>query len=314
MRTKVLGRSGIRVPIIGVGTAFVGYVPAAAWQDAGELVIDEEVAARTLHAALDAGATLIDTAPLYGLTRVESVIGRVIAERPGGADGLTLFTKAGRLGDRHDYSRDGILASVEDSLRRLGADRVDVVSVHDSMDYFDQVMGAGGALAALRELRDQKVIGAIGLGCADPGETGRYLETGEFDVAIVANAWSLVSRGMADRILPAAERFGTGLVIATPLERGLLAVGAKGGETQGGRTHSPATVALVAQVEDLCGRYGVPLLAVSLQWLTRTPLVASAVPGPRTPEEAVANAHAAQVAIPDGLWPELDQILARVGR
>jgi D-threo-aldose 1-dehydrogenase len=308
MRTKVLGRSGIEVPIIGVGTAFVGYVPGPGWQDAGDLAIDEDVAAATLTAALDAGATLIDTAPLYGQTRVESVIGRVLADRPG----VTLFTKAGRLGDSHDYSRDAIRASVEASLARLGTDKVDVVSVHDSMDYWDQVMQPGGALDALRELREEKVIRAIGLGCADPGETGRYLETGEFDVAIVANAWSLVSRGMAARILPAAERYDVGLVIATPLERGLLAVGAGGGSTQGGRTHSPETLALVAEVEQLCARYDVPLLAVSLQWLTRTPQVGSAVPGPRTAAEATANARAAAIDIPEPLWTELDVILERV--
>jgi D-threo-aldose 1-dehydrogenase len=312
MRTKKLGRTGLSVPIIGVGTAFIGYVPAAAWQDAGDVVIDTEAAAQTLDAALAAGSTLIDTAPLYGQTQVETVIGQVLAARPGHADGLVLSTKAGRLADGHDYSRDAILASVSQSLGRLGVDHLDVVSVHDSMDYFDDVMGPGGALAALRELRDQGVIGAVGVGCADPGETARYVETGEFDVAIVANAWSLVNHLLRRRILPAAERHNVGLVVATPLERGLLAVGAGGGRVQGGRTQSDETLALVSRVEELCQRYQVPLLAVSLQWLTRVPQVATAIPGPRTADEASTNARAAMIPVPDELWPELEQILQEV--
>lgn len=312
MRTKRLGRTGLQVPVVGVGTAFVGYVPAAAWQDAGELRIDEESAARTVAAALAAGSTMIDTAPLYGQTRVESVIGSVLAARLSGADGLVLCTKAGRLAAGHDYSRDAILGSVSQSLGRLGVGHLDVVSVHDSMDHFGEVMGPGGALAALRELRDQGVIGAVGVGCADPGETARYVETGEFDVAIVANAWSLVNHLLLQRILPAAERHDTGLIVATPLERGLLAVGSGGGPVQGGRTHSGHVLALVRRVEDLCDRYAVPLPAVALQWLTRTPQVAAAIPGPRTAVEAAANASAAMVPVPDELWAELDPIVQEV--
>lgn len=312
MKTKVLGRTGLQVPIVGVGTAFIGYVPVAAWQDAGEVVIDEDSAAQTLAAALAAGSTMIDTAPLYGQTKVESVIGRVLAERPGHADGLVLCTKAGRLADSYDYSRDAILGSVSQSMERLRVDRVDIVSVHDSMDYFDDVMGPDGSLAALRELRDQGVIGAIGVGCADPGETARYVETGDFDVAIVANAWSLVNHLLRQRILPAAQRHDVGLVVATPLERGLLAVGAAGGRVQGGRTHSDATLDMVRRVEELCHRYDVPLLAVSLQWLTRVPQVAAAIPGPRTAQEAATNAQAAMVPIPDELWNELDPMLQEV--
>jgi D-threo-aldose 1-dehydrogenase len=312
MRTKRLGRTGLEVPIIGVGTAFIGYVPSAAWQDAGEVQIDEETAARTVAAALDGGAALIDTAPLYGQTKVEAVIGQVLAARPRGAAGLVLSTKAGRLADGHDYSRGAILASVAASLDRLGVDHLDVVSVHDSMEYYDQVMGPDGALQALRELRDQGVIGAIGLGCADPGETARYVATGEFDVAVVANAWSLVNRLMAAKILPAAEKYDVGLIVATPLERGLLAAGASAGATQGGRTHSAAVLDLVRRVEERCRAYNVPLLAVSLQWLTRHPQVASAIPGPRTPEEAASNAGAATWAVPEELWAELDPILQEV--
>jgi D-threo-aldose 1-dehydrogenase len=312
LRTERLGRTGLRVPIVGVGTAFIGYVPSAAWQDAGEVQIDEDTAALTVAAAIDGGATLVDTAPLYGQTRVEAVIGRVLAARPAGADGLVLATKAGRLAAGHDYSRDAILDSVTASLGRLGVSHLDVVSVHDSMDYYDQVMGPGGALAALRELRDQGVITAIGVGCADPGETARYVATGEFDVAVVANAWSLVNRLMADQILPAARRHDVGLIVATPLERGLLAAGAAAGATQGGRTHSAAVLDLVGRVEDRCRAYDVPLLAVSLQWLTRHPQVASAIPGPRTPQEAASNAGAAGWPVPPELWAELDPILEEV--
>ena len=194
------------------------------------------------------------------------------------------------------------------SLRMLGRDRVEIVSVHDAMDEFDEVMSPGGAVEALRHLQQEGLVGYLGVGCADPAATARYVETGGIDVAIVANAWSLVNHRMLDEIAPAAARHHVGLVVATPLERGLLAVGAVGTEI-GGRTHSVRVLDGVRIVEALCADYGVSLLAASLQWVTRHPLVASAIPGARSETEARSNAIAGSRDIPEPFWDALDEVV-----
>jgi D-threo-aldose 1-dehydrogenase len=221
---------------------------------------------------------------------------------------VIVSTKAGRLRDGKDYSRSAIRESVLASLRALGRDRIDIVSVHDAMDEFDEVMAPGGAVVALRQLQEEGLVGNVGVGCADPVATARYVETGEFDVAIVANAWSLVNHRMLDKIAPAADRNKVGLIVATPLERGLLAVGPVGSEI-GGRTHSAEVLDGVKAVESLCASYGVSLLAASLQWVTRHPLVASAIPGARSPGEARANSIAGGADIPESFWHALDEVV-----
>ena len=308
MKTKVLGRTGISVPVVGLGTAFIGYVPGDSWLDAGEVAIDEQCARETVEAAIGEGATLIDTAPLYGGGRVERVVGEALEAMGARSHPVVVSSKAGRLREGKDYSQSAIRASVLGSLQRLGRESIDIVSVHDAMDEFDEVMRPGGALEALRKLQEEGVVRFIGVGCADPAATARYVATGEFDVAIVANAWSLINQRMRELIIPASEQHGVGLIIGTPLERGLLAIGSSAGEYVGGRTHSGEVLERVRIIEGLCKEYEVSLLAASLQWVTRHPLVASAIPGARSPGEARANAIAGGTEIPELFWTAVDEI------
>jgi D-threo-aldose 1-dehydrogenase len=309
MRTKTLGRTGLEVSIVGLGTAFLG-IPTPE-QAAVEYVepgtrMDEALGVQTVHAALAAGCTLIDTAALYGGTRSEQIIGRALRERPDLAAGCIVTTKAGRLREGYDYSYDAVRRSVEASLARLGLARFAVVYIHDAMDEpMERVMGAGGALGALRALQREGLVGYVGTAANDPATNARYVETGEFDAAVVADGWSLLNQTMAERILPAAERHNVGLVVATPLERGLLATGPVAGRPYLNRQFSPALLDHVVRIQRLCQAYGIPLAAAALQWCTRHPQVAAAIPGARTPAEAVANAAAAEVVIPERFWEEL---------
>lgn len=310
MKTKRLGRTGLEVPIVGIGTAFLGFNGKDEWVDAGSFVPDEKSAISAVAAFLEAGPAVIDTSPMYGGTGVETAIGKAIRASGRAPGEYVLMTKAGRLNEGSDYSSDAIRANVMASLERLGVDRLDIVSVHDAMGRFDEVMGPGGALAGLRELQAEGLVRFIGIACNKPEANAEFMETGEFDVAVVAGAWSLINQKMLERVAPAAERYDIGILSATPLERGLLVAGVpESREHPSNRVFDEATLAHVTKIQALCGLWDVPLVAVALQWLTRHPLVASAVPGARNLSEAESNIASANLSIPEGFWDELAPLI-----
>ena len=120
---------------------------------------------------------------------------------------------------------------MEASLERLGLEQLDLVYIHDAMGVpMEQVMSKDGALGALRKLQNEGVVRFIGSASNDPPTNTPYIETGEFDAAVVPDAWSLLTQEAAERILPAAEKYNIGISCATPLEIGLLATGPIPGE------------------------------------------------------------------------------------
>ncbi|MCZ6678613.1 MAG: aldo/keto reductase [Candidatus Poribacteria bacterium] len=319
MKPKILGRTGLRVSIVGLGAAFVG-IPtpnqaAVEYPDESQdrrtgkphaSYMDDELGVQTVHAAIDAGCTLIDTAALYGGTRSERIIGRALRERPDLAAKCTVTTKVGRLAEGQDYGFDAILRHVEASQQRLGLDKFEVIYIHDPMGFpMEQVMGKAGALGALRKLQDDGIVQFIGVAANEPETNARYIETGEFDAVVVPEAWSLLNHLAAERILPAAEKHNMGLVIATPLERGLLSTGPVSGINYLARNFSAVCLNHVSEIQVLCRDYDIPMVAAALQWCTRHPQVAATIPGARTPEEAVENARAGDVEIPEAFWQDL---------
>jgi D-threo-aldose 1-dehydrogenase len=170
-------------------------------------------------------------------------------------------------------------------------------------------MGKGGALEALRALQKQGIVEYIGTASDDPKTNTPYIESGEFDAAVVPRAWSLLNQLAAERILPAAVKHNVGLVIATPLERGLLATGPIPGFYYFDRNYSQACQDHVGKIQALCQAHNIPLVAVSLQWCTRHPQIAATIPGARFPQEAVENAQAAAFPIPESFWPELEPLI-----
>ncbi|MDE2998936.1 MAG: aldo/keto reductase [Gemmatimonadota bacterium] len=326
MKTERLGRTGLEVPIVGLGTGFIGiadpnraateYDFMDGWDEDGPARSDEGVArssnmegelgVATVHAAIEAGSTLIDTAPLYGSGNSESIIGEALRQRPGLAERCTVTTKVGQTADGRDHSYDAVMRQVDESRQRLGIDAFDVLYIHDAMDIpIEEVMGKDRALGALRRLQDAGVTRFVGTATNDPHTNARYIETGEFDAAVVPEALSLINQLAGDRILPAAVRHDVGLVIATPVERGLLATGPVDGVNYLARSFSRTCLDHVAAIQDLCNGHGVPMVAAALQWCTRHPQVAATIPGARVPAEARANARAGDVDIPEAFWKEL---------
>ena len=313
MISKHLGRMGIEVSIVGLGTAFLGRALDQPHDlSAGEFRVDEALGVATVQAAVGAGISLIDTAPFY---RSETIVGAALRDRPALAPRVTIMTKAGRTGvGEFDFSHGAVRSSVFDSLERLGRDHLDVVSIHDAVGIpVAEIMGPGGAFEALAQLRDEGVITGIGTACYDPSLNAQYIETGEFDVAIVSASWSLINQTMAERIIPAAVENDTALIIAEPLERGLLAEGPVPGRRYADRNFNDEVLAQVGRIQALCGDYGLPLLDVGLRWLTLHPQVASAIPGAATPTEARANAAVGDREIPSAFWQDLDPLVKHWG-
>ncbi len=302
--TRKLGKTTLEVTTLGVGCAWLGRRADGS--------TDEETGQAAILAALDSGVRLIDTASLYVDGTAERVVGQALRERPALADKVVVETKVRDVRD-FGYSADETRRSVETSLQRLGLSHIPLVFIHDPpAGIFERVMGPGGALTMLRQLQSEGVVGHIGIASNNPWDNTPYIESGEFEAAVVPDAYSLLSQVAVERIFPAAERFGMGIVVATPLERGLLATGvaALRPEDHINRQFTPEVLRHVAELEALCQRHGVSLLAAALQFVVHHPAVSTTVPGARRPEQAVANTAAMLEPIPDGFWHDLEPMLA----
>ncbi len=306
MRKKVLGRTGLEVPIVGLGTVFIGgQLEGGA---PGELDFERGVA--TVEAAMQAGCTLIDTAPLYGKTDSEKIIGRALQANPELAKNVMVTTKVGRSAEGRDYGYDGVMRSVESSQKRLGLDRFEILYIHDAMGVpMEEVLGKERALGALRKLQDEGIVGFVGTAANDPDANGPFIETGEFDVAVVSDAWSLLNQSADRYIFSAVEKHDVGVALATPIERGLLATGPIEGRDYLNREFTPEILEHAGRIKQVCDDHGIAMVAAALQWCVRHPLVATTIPGARTTEEAVRNTEAGGVDLSDAFWADLEPLV-----
>ncbi|MCY3714992.1 MAG: aldo/keto reductase [Chloroflexi bacterium] len=313
MQHKRLGRTELQLPILGIGTAFVG-IPTQN-QTVGEYAgapsqVDQELGLATLLAAIDSGCAFFDTAALYGRGLSESLLGEALRQRPAAKDRLIITTKAGSSHAGYDFSYAGVQGSVYASLERMGLQRLPVVYIHDAMGKpMDFVLSQRGALGALRDLQRQGIIDHIGTAANDPSTNLAYIKTGEFDCAVIADSWSLINRIAEREIFAAAAAHDVGLVVATPLERGLLVTGPQAKTRYLNRIFSQACLHHVTRIQQLCADYAVPMLAVALQYCARHTQVASTIPGTRVPSEATSSLAAAQLPIPERLWEDLRPLL-----
>ncbi len=301
MEMSVLGRTGLQVSALGLGAAYIKLPVPGELRDEAEVQRGKE----TIWAAVEAGCRLIDSAAGYGRGGSERLIAEAFGERPKLAADVLVTTKVGHL-PGHDGTYDMAMRCVEGSMERLGVERLPLLYIHDPMDLpMDLVMSELGTLGALRALQKRGLLDFVGVAANDPVTNAMYIETGEFDAAVVPEAWSLINRLAEERIFPAAERHGTGLVIATPLELGLLAVGARETNTFPRRRFSPEVLAHVRQLETACERHGISLAAAALQYVVQHPAVSAVIAGARNPQEARANAAAMQEPIPAAFWDEV---------
>lgn len=284
-------------------------------------------AAAAVQAAWDGGIRYFDTAPHYGLGLSESRLGTALRSRP--RPDFVLSTKVGRLLEdnpapagsdlaaggfavpdrlrrRYDYSAAGVRRSLEDSLTRLGLDRVDIVYVHDPDDYVDEAIA--GAIPELVRMREEGIIGAAGVGMNQWQAPLRMVRETDLDVVMVAGRWTLLDRSGGPLLVECAAR-GVSVVAAAPFNSGLLAQPWPPDDAH--FNYGPAGPARLDRARDLariCKGHGVELPTVAVQFPLRHPAVVSVVTGMRTPEQARTTLTRLTTPVLDDLWAEFDTL------
>jgi len=323
-QTRPLGRSHIPLPILGFGCAPLGGILDATPQDA---------AMATLQCAWELGIRHFDVAPQYGHGLAEHRLGLGLRDKP--RDDWLLSTKVGRLLHPRradsppqsmwvgalpfdivfDYSYDATLRSLEDSLQRLGLDRIDMVMIHDVSlkwhglrvgERFRQAMH--GAHRALAQLRDQGVIRAFGAGLNDVVTATRFVEEGDLDYVMIAGRYTLLDQSAQASLLPACTRRNVGVMMAGPFNSGILASGSVAAAAYHYNPPPPEIVEKVRRIETMAERHHVPLQAAALQFPLAHPAITSIVTGFRTPAEVKQAAYWLQQPVAEDFWQELRQM------
>ena len=313
--TPGLPRSPLPWPALGFGggSAFVG---GAGEADAPEL----------MRHAWSRGFRYFDTAPFYGLGLSEHRFGAALRQHA--RDDFLLSTKVGRMlrpdraaprrDDRlpfevaFDFGYDAVLRSVEDSLQRLGLARIDIAYLHDLSpgwhgDEYERRFADAmdGGFRALDRLRSEGTLRAIGAGMKDVDALLRIAQAGDFDCLMLAGGYTLLEQAALARLLPYCMAHAIAVVLASPFNSGILAVGPVEGASYFYAPAAPAIVERTRRLASVCARHGVPLGAAALQFPLTHPAIVSVVAGYRTQAEVDTNLRWHAWPIPTALWDEL---------
>jgi D-threo-aldose 1-dehydrogenase len=288
----------------------------------------------TVRACYDAGIRYFDTAPLYGYGLGEHRLGEALRGRD--RDTFVLSTKIGRLlrpGDPrtldhgpfrdalpfaevYDYSYDGVMRSVEDSLQRLGMHRIDILLAHDldvwthrSESARQQRVGEfmAGGYKAMARLREQGAVRAIGAGLNETAACQDLAERGDFDCFLLAGRYTLLEQAPLDEFLPLCEQRRIALIIGGVYNTGILATGAVEGAYFQYAPAPPEIMERVRKIEAVCARHRVRLPTAALQFPLGHPAVATVIPGTRAPSEVAQNLEIFAPTVPADFWAELKQ-------
>jgi D-threo-aldose 1-dehydrogenase len=287
--------------------------------------ITDEQARATVDTAWEQDIRYFDTAPHYGLGLSERRLGSALAGRP--RSEYVLSTKVGRLlqpmtaaGRRDDegfdvpashrrvwdFSRDGVLRSLEQSLQRLGLDAVDIVYLHDPDEHRREVLDT--AYPALEELRGQGVVSAIGAGMNQTAMLADFARHTDMDVLMLAGRYTLLEQSALDDLLPVCEQRGIGIVAAGVFNSGLLARRAPADGAKYNYDDAPEALVLRAQrMAEICERHGTSLPAVALAFPLAHPAVLSVCVGARSPEQIERNVELYRSGVPATVWGELQE-------
>lgn len=309
-----IGETNLEVTTLGLGGASLAGVLTS---------VSEKDARATIQHALDLGINYFDTAPQYGFGRSEHLMGNILR---GQREGTILSTKVGRLlkpfhgqrpegfswpdalpfSEHYDYSYDAIMRSFEDSLQRLGLNKVDILYVHDigtmthggegNKPLWKQL--ASGGYKALRELRDGGAVSAIGLGVNEWEILMDAFALGDWDVFLLAGRYTLLEQTSLTPFMSTCLERKASVVIGGPFNSGILV----GGSTWNYGKAPEEIRVRVAELEAVCREFGVPLPAAALQFPLTHPAVCNVLPGPRTPAELDGIVDWWNTPIPDEMW------------
>ena len=322
---RPLGRTKLKVTVLGLGTATLGNLYAP---------VSDADAHDTVKGAFDAGVRFVDTAPFYGHGWSEHRVGEVL--RGYKRDDIVLSTKIGRLlkpkdpGAKgidggvfaavlpfepvFDYSYDGVMRSVEDSLQRLGTHRIDVLLIHDvdrwthgSQEAADRRMKEvlEGGYKAMVKLRESGAVGAIGAGLNEWDTCQKLAEASDVDCFLLAGRYSLLEQESLKTFLPLCQKRGIGIFLGGPYNTGILATGAVPGAMYNYAPAKPDILERVRKLEAVCQRHKVTLASAALQFPLAHPAVCSVIPGAKTAAEVKRNIATIEAPIPKEFWTEL---------
>ena len=311
-----LGRTRLDVTRVGLGTAALGGLYAA---------VEEEQAVATVRRAHDVGLRFFDTAPLYGHGLAERRVGLALGGSP--REEFVLATKVGRLlradappdssqlsgglerwpaapavNPVFDFSYDGVLRSVEESLERLALDRIDVLHIHDPDEHGDEALA--GAYRALDRLRAEGAVAAVGAGMNQAELLVRFARAADFDCFLVAGRYTLLDQAALRELLPLCLERGIAVLIGGAYNSGILA-DPRPGATFDYAPASPELVERATRLELVCGRHGAPLKAAALQFPLAHPAATSLLVGARSPAELDEDLALLQTPLTPELWDVL---------
>jgi D-threo-aldose 1-dehydrogenase len=307
MQTRPLGSTGLTVTPLCIGTSPLASMPGLYGYE-----VDAERAVATVLAVFEDGEiNFIDTSNGYGEDgQSERRIGEALRRRGGLPAGAVLATKVDPDPKTGDFSGRRVRVSVEESLERLGIDRIQLLYLHDPERIaFEDGVGPGGPVEALVALRDEGVVDHLGVAGGPIDLMRRYIATGAFEAVITHNRYSLVDRS-AEPLLRDAEERGVAVVNGAPYGGGILV---KGPETQpkyGYRLASDITRERVRTMRRLCEERGVPLAAAALQFSLRESRIASTIVGVSDPARVQQTLELARHPIPEELWGLLEPLAA----
>ena len=319
---RSIGNTGLEVDVLGMGCASLGNLYRS---------VTDAAAAAVFAAARSHGFRYFDTAPHYGQGLSERRVGDAL--RPVPDRDYVLSTKVGRLlkpaghaPERHgfvspmpfdiayDYTYEGVMRSWEDSLQRLGLDRIDILFMHDIGAYthgedngrlFPVAMSGG--YRALDELRSSGQVRAIGIGANEFEVCEAALDYGDWDCFLLASRYTLLEQRAIETFLPACERRRCSVIIGAPYNSGILATGVQGGGTVY-YDYGPApdsVVRKVAALEAVCCDFGIPLAAAALQFPLAHPAVASVIPGVGSERRIGQTIELLRTDVPRPFWQTL---------
>lgn len=284
--------------------------------------ISDKTAFETVERAWEEGIRYFDTAPHYGLGLSErrlgaalsrypreefvlsSKVGRVLEPNPGGAGqrDTEIFDVPADYRRRWDFTREGVLRSLDDSLTRLGLDRVDIVYVHDPDDHFSDVVQ--GALPALVRLREEGVIGAVGVGMNQTAMLAEFIRKSDLDAVMIAGRYTLLSQPALDELFPLCEERGISVMAAGVYNGGILATQTPG--TKYDYADAPAElVEKTKRIAAVCARHGVALPQAAIALPAMHPAVATVVFGAENAAQVTANVVRSRAKIPAVMWQDL---------
>ena len=296
-----LGRTGLKVSRLCFGLGPIGDMP-----DTYGYSVEPERARETVRAVFDGPVNFLDTSRNYGFGRSEERIGEVIRERGGLPKGFVISSKLDRDMETNRFDGARARRSLEESLKTLNVNRIQLLHVHDPeyASSLSDVAGPKGAIAELFRMKEEGLAEAVGLAAGRVDIMMPLLRDWDFDAIITHNRFTLVNRN-AEEMMDYARERGIAVLNAAPYSGGVFAKGTALHKRYVYQEASPEMLAPIARIEQVCAWHGIPPGAAALQFSMRDARVTSTICGISKPERIKQTLDWSRYPIPQAAWDEL---------